>query len=73
MNRRDFNAFFEEGIVPSFNTHFSLPLLFQTYLPQPPFCPDPVYKLMLNCWRRDTKARPSFQEIHCFLQEATTS
>ncbi|XP_039204914.1 discoidin domain-containing receptor 2 isoform X1 [Crotalus tigris] len=45
----------------------------QTYLPQPPFCPDPVYKLMLNCWRRDTKTRPSFQEIHCFLQEATTS
>ncbi|XP_053107127.1 discoidin domain-containing receptor 2 isoform X2 [Hemicordylus capensis] len=45
----------------------------QTYLPQPAFCPDPVYKLMLSCWRRDTKDRPSFQEIHCLLQEATTS
>ncbi|KAJ6654670.1 hypothetical protein lerEdw1_006692 [Lerista edwardsae] len=45
----------------------------QTYLPQPAFCPDPVYKLMLRCWRRDTKDRPSFQEIHCLLQEATTS
>ncbi|XP_062989773.1 discoidin domain-containing receptor 2 [Elgaria multicarinata webbii] len=44
----------------------------QTYLPQPAFCPDSVYKLMLSCWRRDTKDRPSFQEIHCLLQEATT-
>ncbi|XP_048353991.1 discoidin domain-containing receptor 2 isoform X2 [Sphaerodactylus townsendi] len=45
----------------------------QTYLPQPAFCPDPVYKLMLSCWRRDTKDRPSFQEIHRLLEEATTS
>ncbi|XP_042320893.1 discoidin domain-containing receptor 2 isoform X2 [Sceloporus undulatus] len=45
----------------------------QTYLPQPAFCPDSVYKLMLSCWRRDTKDRPSFQEIHCLLQDATTS
>ncbi|XP_068950765.1 discoidin domain-containing receptor 2 isoform X2 [Petaurus breviceps papuanus] len=39
----------------------------QTYLPQPAICPDPVYKLMLSCWRRDTKHRPSFQEIHLLL------
>uniref|UniRef100_A0A673J685 Discoidin domain-containing receptor 2 n=1 Tax=Sinocyclocheilus rhinocerous TaxID=307959 RepID=A0A673J685_9TELE len=36
----------------------------QIYLPQPPMCPDPVYKLMLSCWYRNTKERPSFQEIH---------
>uniref|UniRef100_A0A673IHP2 Discoidin domain-containing receptor 2 n=1 Tax=Sinocyclocheilus rhinocerous TaxID=307959 RepID=A0A673IHP2_9TELE len=36
----------------------------QIYLPQPPMCPDPVYKLMLSCWNRNTKERPSFQEIH---------
>ncbi|XP_016346947.1 discoidin domain-containing receptor 2-like isoform X1 [Sinocyclocheilus anshuiensis] len=36
----------------------------QIYLPQPPMCPDPVYKLMLSCWHRNTKERPSFQEIH---------
>ncbi|KAL4660118.1 discoidin domain-containing receptor 2-like [Arapaima gigas] len=36
----------------------------QIYLPQPACCPDPVYKLMLKCWQRNTKERPSFQEIH---------
>ncbi|NXF75036.1 DDR2 protein, partial [Sclerurus mexicanus] len=40
----------------------------QTYLPQPALCPDSVYKLMLSCWRRDTKDRPSFQDIHRLLQ-----
>ncbi|XP_020654226.2 discoidin domain-containing receptor 2 [Pogona vitticeps] len=45
----------------------------QIYLSQPTFCPDSLYKLMLSCWRRDTKERPSFQEIHCLLQEVTTS
>ncbi|KAM7336463.1 discoidin domain-containing receptor 2 isoform X2 [Microtus pennsylvanicus] len=39
----------------------------QTYLPQPAICPDSVYKLMLSCWRRETKHRPSFQEIHLLL------
>ncbi|NWS16599.1 DDR2 protein, partial [Pachyramphus minor] len=42
----------------------------QTYLPQPALCPDRVYKLMLSCWRRDTKDRPSFQDIHRLLQES---
>ncbi|XP_010226880.1 PREDICTED: discoidin domain-containing receptor 2 [Tinamus guttatus] len=44
----------------------------QTYLPQPALCPDSVYKLMLSCWRRDTKDRPSFQEIHRLLQESAS-
>ena len=49
--------------VSSF-VHFLFP---KTYLPQPAICPDSVYKLMLGCWRRDTKQRPSFQEIHLLL------
>ncbi|XP_029818093.1 discoidin domain-containing receptor 2 [Manacus vitellinus] len=44
----------------------------QTYLPQPALCPDRVYKLMLSCWRRDTKDRPSFQDIHRLLQESAS-
>ncbi|NXJ79442.1 DDR2 protein, partial [Trogon melanurus] len=42
----------------------------QTYLPQPTLCPESVYKLMLSCWRRDTKDRPTFQDIHRLLQES---
>uniref|UniRef100_A0A8C3NUW1 Discoidin domain-containing receptor 2 n=1 Tax=Cyanoderma ruficeps TaxID=181631 RepID=A0A8C3NUW1_9PASS len=44
----------------------------QTYLPQPVLCPDSVYKLMLSCWRRDTKDRPSFQDIHRLLQDSAS-
>ncbi|KAM3668823.1 discoidin domain-containing receptor 2 [Ammospiza maritima maritima] len=44
----------------------------QTYLPQPILCPDSVYKLMLSCWRRDTKDRPSFQDIHRLLQDSAS-
>ncbi|XP_044157345.1 discoidin domain-containing receptor 2 [Bufo gargarizans] len=40
----------------------------QVYLPQPQICPNKVYKLMLSCWRRETKDRPSFQEIYQLLQ-----
>ncbi|XP_047230286.1 discoidin domain-containing receptor 2 isoform X1 [Girardinichthys multiradiatus] len=36
----------------------------QIYLPQPVLCPDLLYKIMLNCWRRNAKERPSFQELH---------
>ncbi|NWU44928.1 DDR2 protein, partial [Hylia prasina] len=42
----------------------------QIYLPQPVLCPDSVYKLMLSCWRRDTKDRPSFHDIHRLLQDS---
>lgn len=49
-----------------------LPFVLQTYLPQPMLCPDSVYKLMLSCWRRDTKDRPSFQDIHRLLQDSAS-
>ncbi|XP_074544420.1 discoidin domain-containing receptor 2-like [Halichoeres trimaculatus] len=42
----------------------------QVYLPKPPYCPDLVYNdLMLSCWRRNAKQRPSFQDIHAQLME----
>lgn len=47
----------------------SRPPLVQIYLPQPVLCPDSLYKIMLSCWRRNTKERPSFQEIHRALLE----
>uniref|UniRef100_A0A3B4U314 receptor protein-tyrosine kinase n=1 Tax=Seriola dumerili TaxID=41447 RepID=A0A3B4U314_SERDU len=43
----------------------------QVYLPKPPCCPERVYTdLMLSCWRRNAKQRPSFQEMHTQLIES---
>jgi len=37
-------------------------------LPPPPACPKEIYDLMCECWQRDDALRPSFREIHMFLQ-----
>lgn len=37
-------------------------------LPCPCNCPKEIYDLMLACWSKDEAKRPSFHEIHMFLQ-----
>lgn len=46
---------------------------FQIYLSQTPLCPNPVFDLMLKCWSRDIKDRPTFDMIHHFLLEQMES
>lgn len=41
----------------------------QVYLPRPPICPQALYDVMVRCWRRDSKDRPTFQQVHQFLTE----
>uniref|UniRef100_A0A8C7X4Q7 receptor protein-tyrosine kinase n=1 Tax=Oryzias sinensis TaxID=183150 RepID=A0A8C7X4Q7_9TELE len=41
----------------------------QVYLGKPAVCPQGLYELMLSCWNRDCKLRPSFAHIHSFLTE----
>ncbi|XP_074872881.1 epithelial discoidin domain-containing receptor 1 isoform X2 [Carettochelys insculpta] len=41
----------------------------QIYLSRPPACPLALYEVMLRCWARESKDRPSFQHIHRFLSE----
>uniref|UniRef100_A0A8C0GM27 Discoidin domain-containing receptor 2 n=1 Tax=Chelonoidis abingdonii TaxID=106734 RepID=A0A8C0GM27_CHEAB len=41
----------------------------QIYLSQTPLCPNSVFDLMLKCWSRDIKDRPTFDIIHYFLVE----
>lgn len=43
--------------------------LLQVYLSRPAVCPQGLYELMLSCWYRDCKLRPSFDDIHSFLTE----
>ena len=37
-------------------------------LAPPAGCPREIYDLMCECWQRDDSLRPSFREIHMFLQ-----
>jgi len=37
-------------------------------LAPPPGCPKEIYDLMCECWQRDDALRPTFREIHMFLQ-----
>ncbi|CAM5108735.1 unnamed protein product [Natator depressus] len=41
----------------------------QIYLSQTSLCPNSVFDLMLKCWSRDIKDRPTFDTIHHFLVE----
>uniref|UniRef100_A0A672M1Z9 receptor protein-tyrosine kinase n=1 Tax=Sinocyclocheilus grahami TaxID=75366 RepID=A0A672M1Z9_SINGR len=41
----------------------------QVRLEHPHCCPDSVYSLMLSCWKRNAKERPTFLEIHSTLME----
>uniref|UniRef100_A0A671LVE0 receptor protein-tyrosine kinase n=1 Tax=Sinocyclocheilus anshuiensis TaxID=1608454 RepID=A0A671LVE0_9TELE len=41
----------------------------QVRLEHPHCCPDSVYSLMLSCWKRNAKERPTFLEIHSTLIE----
>ena len=37
-------------------------------LPQPLYCPKEIYDMIRECWNRDEHLRPTFREIHMFLQ-----
>ncbi|XP_050301155.1 discoidin domain-containing receptor 2-like isoform X2 [Anthonomus grandis grandis] len=40
----------------------------QIFLDIPHNCPKEIYDLMLECWNRNESDRPTFREIHLFLQ-----
>ncbi|KAK1116693.1 hypothetical protein K0M31_018156 [Melipona bicolor] len=42
-------------------------------LPLPKNCPKDIYELMRECWHRNDVDRPSFREIHMFLQRKNLS
>ncbi|XP_062873692.1 discoidin domain-containing receptor 2 [Trichomycterus rosablanca] len=40
----------------------------QIYLSPPPLCPAPLYELMMRCWSREIRDRPSFHGLHQSLR-----
>ena len=39
------------------------------HMPQPPECPDPLYQIMLDCWKTDPKERPTFEHLKYWLED----
>jgi serine/threonine protein kinase len=38
------------------------------HLDRPALCPREIYDLLCECWQRDEDRRPSFHDVHMFLQ-----
>ena len=36
-------------------------------MPQPEFCPDEIYKIMVECWQYQARMRPKFQFLSRFF------
>ena len=38
-------------------------------MPPPPGCPDPLYQIMLDCWKHDANERPTFEYLKFHLED----
>ena len=38
-------------------------------MPPPPACPDPLYQIMLECWKTDPEERPTFEYLKYQLED----
>ena len=38
-------------------------------MPPPPGCPDPLYQVMLDCWKQDPEERPTFEYLKYHLED----
>ena len=38
-------------------------------MPPPPGCPDPLYQIMLECWKTDPEERPTFEYLKYQLED----
>ncbi|XP_035235726.1 discoidin domain-containing receptor 2 isoform X2 [Anguilla anguilla] len=45
----------------------------QIFLSAPPLCPPSLFELMMCCWARDGRDRPTFERLHQALRPHTTA
>ena len=38
-------------------------------MPPPPGCPDPLYQIMMDCWKQDPEERPTFEYLKYHLED----
>ena len=38
-------------------------------MPPPPRCPDPLYQIMVDCWKQDPEERPTFEYLKIKLED----
>ena len=38
-------------------------------MPQPPGCPDPLYQIILQCWKTDPEEQPTFENLKYQLDD----
>ena len=38
-------------------------------MPPPPTCPDPLYQIMVACWKADPEERPTFEYLKYQLED----
>ena len=38
-------------------------------MPQPPGCPDPLYQIMMDCWKEDPEERPTFEYLKYHMED----
>jgi len=72
---RPFEALSDAEVVTNCRSHAAAagaaagpPSASPTLLDQPSTCPREIYDLMLECWRAEAPQRPTFHEIHMFLE-----
>ncbi len=41
--------------------------------PKPDDCPDSIYEMMRKCWDEDAEKRPTFEYLHSFFEDFSTS
>lgn len=67
LARQPYETLTDEQVVTNSNNLLQSPGHWVA-LDHPPVCPREVYDLLCHCWSRDKSQRPTFHEVHMFLQ-----